>query len=803
MPRAGPLSKGDFSAILSPMKTALTRCRNSTALTLIGALFFSSLYFGSTLDVARAVDANLPVTSVVKVVAISASDPSDTETWEVAQAGSGFVVDTQSKYIVTNAHVVLSQKSFQNFPVYVVCTISSAQASAQCVYLGKLLYADVSKDLALLQVSGAVPGKDPPSFSLPAINLSGARTPEISEKLSVLGFPPVGGSTITLFQGVASGFITNEKSEVIAIKTDTTFISGTSGGLVIDDARNFAGIPSQYLSTTQGQQIGVIISGPRVRDWFAQVKLISFGDEPRVNLPFPAVVTTLTARQISPTSVKLSWDAPRSGYPIDRYAISYDEDPFLEVERDSYKEYPNVRETKAKSFTISNLDPKKIYFFSVVAIDSRGTVGDAWADEVVVDMDSDSHPSDVFSDVPRGSTYLHALQVLKDKKLIVGFGDGTFHPEAPITRAEFTALLLKSRKTPIDAAPALLCFKDIKKSDWFTPALCTAKRLGFLKGYKNGTAQPHTTVNFVEALAMMSAVYELPINATQLPANAPTTLQNQWFTSFVSFAAETGVLDVPLTDFTPGTFLTRAHAAELLYRLTVVAPKLTAKTFTPIKESSGKRIRPESYMPATSARRQYEIEAKGTKTRHDEIYVKKPCLAQPTGHSCMIVTTFDEGSKRSASIIDLLLTTSKVQIFSIYKAEDDQNIVYRTDAPELLLASHNAVQYNRTTKPTHIVNGDFSGDIYDSVNVFEFLGREKIATPKGIKTALKVRNTISTDVLLKNGSSQKTLTVHVEFIHFFVSEMGLVQENEVIKVYDEKGTLLSTTTSSQKLVSIE
>src|SRR4030065_1371770 len=69
---------------------------------------------------------------------------------------------------------------------------------------------------------------------------------EIGDHLRVLGYPGIGGETITFTEGAVSGFTSERAVEGRAwIKTDATIAGGTSGGMAVNSAGQLIGVPTR------------------------------------------------------------------------------------------------------------------------------------------------------------------------------------------------------------------------------------------------------------------------------------------------------------------------------------------------------------------------------------------------------------------------------------------------------------------------------------------------------------------------------------------------------------------------------
>ena len=87
---------------------------------------------------------------------------------------------------------------------------------------------------------------------------------------------------------------------------------------------------------------------------------------------------------------------------------------------------------------------------------------------------------------------------------IVGYEDGTIRPNGHITRAEaatvfFRLLTDEARDANLtDRSP----YPDVSAGDWYNKAIATLSRMGILSGYEDGSFRPNATVTRAEFAAM-------------------------------------------------------------------------------------------------------------------------------------------------------------------------------------------------------------------------------------------------------------------------------------------------------------
>ncbi|RIE14112.1 S-layer homology domain-containing protein [Candidatus Cryosericum hinesii] len=86
---------------------------------------------------------------------------------------------------------------------------------------------------------------------------------------------------------------------------------------------------------------------------------------------------------------------------------------------------------------------------------------------------------------------------MKDEGIMIGDTSGTFRPDAPITRAEAAAALLRMLKVaPIQNLTAS-SFTDVPVTNWAAGYIEAMQKNGYITGYPDGTYKP--TVNILRS----------------------------------------------------------------------------------------------------------------------------------------------------------------------------------------------------------------------------------------------------------------------------------------------------------------
>ncbi len=210
------------------------------------------------------------------------------------------------------------------------------------------------------------------------------------------------------------------------------------------------------------------------------------------------------------------------------------------------------------------------------------------------------------------------VNALLSQGVIRGYEDGTFRPNAPITRAEFVTML--NRAAGAQASGETAAFADVTAGDWFAADVALAAASGVVNGFEDGTFRPKQSVTRQEVAVILARALEL-----QAAPDAPFADSGDipaWAGPAVAAAAAAGYLK----GYPDGTFggarsITRAEAAVLLERTRLrlvtsmprsVAVSVTDETSAPLAGAAVRVHRPgerEVLAGATTA-------ASGTATFH-------------------------------------------------------------------------------------------------------------------------------------------------------------------------------------------
>lgn len=111
-----------------------------------------------------------------------------------------------------------------------------------------------------------------------------------------------------------------------------------------------------------------------------------------------------------------------------------------------------------------------------------------------------------FTDVKAGAWYNNSIATLEKAGVIVDTAKGgAFRPNEAITRAELAAMLAQFS----DAKPVKgVKFSDVSAGHWAYEAIAIAAKMGWIEGYPDGTFRPDATITRAEMMTLVNRALE-------------------------------------------------------------------------------------------------------------------------------------------------------------------------------------------------------------------------------------------------------------------------------------------------------
>ncbi len=188
-------------------------------------------------------------------------------------------------------------------------------------------------------------------------------------------------------------------------------------------------------------------------------------------------------------------------------------------------------------------------------------------------------PAQAFSDLPASHWAFGVINELSSRGIFTGYPDGTFRPDSSITRAEFAALLVKALGlAPATGSPVQ--FQDVPADAWFHTSVAAATYAGLANGLGDGTFGPNALITREQMAVMIVKALENAGYATSADTQALDSFGDKnsidgWALQGLAKAVKAGVVHgMSDTAIAPLENATRAQAAAMIQTLLQLTGKL-------------------------------------------------------------------------------------------------------------------------------------------------------------------------------------------------------------------------------------
>lgn len=135
---------------------------------------------------------------------------------------------------------------------------------------------------------------------------------------------------------------------------------------------------------------------------------------------------------------------------------------------------------------------------------TRAEVTTMFARLLTEEIEADKTYSNTFSDVPKSYWAANYIGYMQQFGIITGYSDGSFRPDAPVTRAEFAAIASRFEKLTEGSKS----FTDVPNTYWAARYINFAATRGWVTGYSDGTFKPENPITRAEVAAVTCRLLE-------------------------------------------------------------------------------------------------------------------------------------------------------------------------------------------------------------------------------------------------------------------------------------------------------
>lgn len=137
-----------------------------------------------------------------------------------------------------------------------------------------------------------------------------------------------------------------------------------------------------------------------------------------------------------------------------------------------------------------------------------------------------------YNDVPADLWCNNAISTLSNMGIIDGYLDGSFRPYGKITRAQFAKMAVNFFETTAEEYQGY--YPDVPENAWFASYVEAATRVGLIQGFEDGTYRPNANITRAQACVIVNrALDRKPDEDHLLPVkkmiNWPDCNPSDWF----------------------------------------------------------------------------------------------------------------------------------------------------------------------------------------------------------------------------------------------------------------------------------
>ena len=169
------------------------------------------------------------------------------------------------------------------------------------------------------------------------------------------------------------------------------------------------------------------------------------------------------------------------------------------------------------------------------------------------------------SGTPSGDLTPGDLNIEDHFAYIIGYTDGKVHPEWNVTRAEVATIFFRMLKDESRSKywSKTNDFSDVSATDWYNNAISTLTNMGVISGYPDGTFRPNAGITRAEFAKIAVSFFD--VNVDQTLGSKFSDVSGAWYTKYVNLAVELNIVNGYADGtFRPNNLITRAEAMQIV-----------------------------------------------------------------------------------------------------------------------------------------------------------------------------------------------------------------------------------------------
>ena len=148
---------------------------------------------------------------------------------------------------------------------------------------------------------------------------------------------------------------------------------------------------------------------------------------------------------------------------------------------------------------------------------------------------------------------------------IIGYPDGLVKPEGNITRAEVATIFFRmlTDEARDKYWSKTNNYVDVDPTKWFNNAVSTLSNMGIINGYPDGTFRPNASITRAEFAKIAVSFFKDHVRETM--GDKFSDISGKWYTEYINLAAELAIVNgYPDGTFRPDNSINRAEAMTIV-----------------------------------------------------------------------------------------------------------------------------------------------------------------------------------------------------------------------------------------------
>lgn len=308
------------------------------------------------------------------------------------------------------------------------------------------------------------------------------------------------------------------------------------------------------------------------KDTIVRIRVTLTDSEQRSNLTLYYKDPTELYQQITFDSQGVAWFGPPSGFPLADAATDL---KLTFSEPGDYDYTLQVIKYPGEEVVLAAAEQSVAVVSSSAGDRPTGSSGgSAGGTLTLTPAAAPVNPVKSLTDLPEDYWAGKEVDYLVSRQIITGYPDGTFQPTHELTRAELAAMVVKALKLETPAT-GTTGFTDVTSQHWAAQDIAAITSAGIMFGYGNGSFRPDAPITREEMVLVLynglrygDSSFTNEVSAEALECFKDRTLIPEWAVGAVGYMVGNGLVQGINADlFGAGQYGTREEAAVLIYRV--------------------------------------------------------------------------------------------------------------------------------------------------------------------------------------------------------------------------------------------